>query len=145
MPNSGLVAITASIGEICGLAGCRVSRLAADGHKDKEVQYFLDKAGLRWPREFRRVGAGKDGGADVRSFQRLVLTKKLKMRESMALSTAIANSVIRRDENGNPGLNKSKSKGRIDLLSAAVIGVGLAEPFFDKDHRPTWRYAGMAG
>ena len=55
------------------------------------------------------------------------------MRESMALSTAIANSVIRRDENGNPGLSKAKSRGRIDLLSAAVIGCGLAEPFFDKE------------
>ena len=125
------------------LVGCRVSRLAADGHKDKEVQYFLDKANLRWPREFRRVGAGKDGGADVRSFQRLVLTKKLKMRESMALSTAIANSVVRRDPNGNPGLDKSKSKGRIDLLSAAVIGVGLAEPFFDREE-PVFRF-GLAG
>ena len=127
------------------LAGCRVSRLAADGYKDKEIQYFLDKANLRWPREFRRVGAGKDGGADVRSFQRLVLTKKLKMLESMALSTAITNSTVTRDRNGNPGLDKSKSKGRIDLLSAAVIGVGLAEPFFDKEHRPTWQYVGMAG
>ena len=60
------------------LAGCRVSRLAADGHKDAEVQDYLDRANLRWPREFRRVGAGKDGGADVRSFQRLVLTRKLR-------------------------------------------------------------------
>ena len=127
------------------LTGCRVSKLAADGHKDKEVQYFLDRANLRWPREFRRVGAGKDGGADVRAFQRLVLTRKLKMKPSISLSTAIANSTIRRDENGNPGLDKSKSKGRIDLLSAAVIGVGLAEPYFEAAHRPAWRYKGMAG
>ena len=92
------------------LSGCRVSKLAADGYKDSEVQDFLDRANLRWPREFRSVGAGKDGGADVRSFQRLVLTRKLKLRASLALSTAIANSIIRRDPNGNPGLDKSKSK-----------------------------------
>ena len=36
-----------------------------------------------------RVGAGKDGGADVRAFQRLVLTRKLRMIPSVALVTAI--------------------------------------------------------
>ena len=127
------------------LAGCRVRKIAADGYKDSEIQDYLDRANLRWPREFRRVGAGKDGGADVRSFQRLVLNGRLKMRKSLALSSAIANSTIRRDGNGNPGLDKSRSRGRIDLLSAAVIAAGLAEPHFDRVNRPGWRYAGMAG
>ena len=127
------------------LRGCRVARLAADGYKDSEIMDFLDRANLRWPREFRRVGAGKSGGADVRAFQRLVLDCKLKMRPNLALSTAIANSIIRRDENGNPGLNKSKSRGRIDLLSAAVIAGGLAESYFDKVARPAWRSLGAIG
>ena len=87
---------------------------------------FLDAAGLRWPYEFRRVGAGKDGGRDVRCLQRLVMTKQLKMRPSLAFSTAISKSELRRDPNGNPGLNKSTSRGRIDLLSAAVLAAGLA-------------------
>ena len=126
------------------LSGCRVAKIAGDGYKDSEIMDFLDRANLRWPREFRRVGAGKDGGADVRSYQRLVLTKRLKMRASLALSTAIANSTIRRDPNGNPGLDKSRSRGRIDLLSAAVIAAGLAEPFFDKVPRRSWTYRGMA-
>ena len=125
------------------LAGCHVARIAADGYKDKEIQDYLDRANLRWPREFRRVGAGKDGGADVRSFQRLVLNQKLKLRASLALSTAIANSMIRRDGNGNPALDKSKSKGRIDLLSAAVIAGGLAEPHFDKPEQSF--HFGLAG
>ena len=124
------------------LKGWRVARIAADGYKDSEVKDFLDRARLRWPREFRRVGAGKDGGADVRAFQRLILDKRLKMNPSLALSTAIANSTIRRDANGNPGLDKSKSRGRIDLLSAAVIAGGLAAPLFDKVTRPAWRYRG---
>ena len=84
-------------------------------------------------------------GADVRAFQRLVLACKLKMKPSLALSTAIANSIIRRDDNGNPGLNKSKSRGRIDLLSAAVIAGGLAESYFDKVARPAWRSLGAIG
>ena len=127
------------------LRGCRVTKIAADGYKDSEILDFLDRARLRWPREFRRVGAGKDGGRDVRCFQRLVLSRNLKLKPNLALSTAIANSIIRRDGNGNPGLDKSKSRGRIDLLSAAVISGGLAEPLFDKTRRPAWRSLGALG
>ena len=61
------------LGDVSGaLAGVTVKGLAADGYKDGEVRQFLDRAGLRWPYSFRRVGAGKDGGADVRATQRLV-------------------------------------------------------------------------
>ena len=114
------------------LAGVTVKGMAADGYKDAEVKDFLDRAGLRWPTNFRRVGAGKDGGRDVRALQRLVLNRKLKMRDSLAFVTAVSKSTIRRDGNGNPGLDKSDSLGRIDILSAAVIAAGLAEPEFDK-------------
>ena len=114
------------------LQGCRVHRLASDGYKDAEVKDFLDRAGLRWPYEPRRVGAGKDGGMDVRRFQRLVLTGRLKMLENLSLFTAIANSTLRRDENGNPALSKAKSRGRIDVLSAGIIATGLAEPLMGR-------------
>ena len=53
------------------LVGVRVEAAAADGFKDAEVRDFLDRAAVRWPIDFRRVGAGKDGGKDVRAFQRL--------------------------------------------------------------------------
>ena len=112
-----------------------VKKLAADGYKDKECKLFLDRAGLNWPYQFRRVGAGKDGGADVRALQRLVLNGRLRLRESLALATAVSHSSIHRDANGNPGLEKSKARGRIDLLSAMVISAGLAEEQFDKRQR----------
>ena len=127
------------------LEGCRVHRLAADGYKDSEIKDFLDRAGLRWPAEFRRVGAGKDGGRDVRSLQRMVLTGKLRMHESLSLSTAIANSAIHRDANGNPGLDRAKSRGRIDVLSAAVIAAGLAEPLMDRKPKRRKFYMGSVG
>ena len=117
------------------LAGCRVERAAADSYKDSEIRDFLDRAAVRWPVDFRRVGAGKDGGADVRAFQRLVLQRKLAMAENLSLVTAIAKSTIRRDGNGNPGLDKASARGRIDVLSAAVIACGLAEPRFDRPER----------
>ena len=126
------------------LAGVRVAAAAADGYKDSEVKDFLDRAAVRWPIDFRRVGAGKDGGRDVRAFQRLTIQKQLAMFPNLSLVTAISKSVLRRDPNGNPGLDKSTSRGRIDILSAAVIAAGLAESEFDRRRRPRWRYRGAA-
>ena len=117
------------------LAGCRVRAAAADSYKDSEVRDFLDRAAVRWPIDFRRVGAGKDGGADVRAFQRLVLNGKFRLLPNLALVTAISKSTLRRDANGNPGLDKSTSRGRIDVLAAAVIAAGLAAPAFDRPKR----------
>ena len=126
------------------LAGCRVAAAAADGYKDAEVRDALDKAAVRWPIDFRRVGAGKDGGRDVRRLQRLVLDQRLAMLPNLALVTAISKSTLRRDGNGNPGLDKATSRGRIDVLSAAVIAAGLAAPAFDRPQRRRLRSA-LAG
>ena len=122
------------------LAGCRVEAAGADSYKDSEVKDFLDRAAVRWPIEFRRVGAGKDGGRDVRAFQRLVMTGRFRMVENLSLATAIQKSTLRRDGNGNPGIDRATSRGRIDVLSAAVIAAGLAEAEFDRPPRRGWRY-----
>ena len=127
------------------LAGVHVAGAAMDSYKDSETKDFLDRAAVRWPIQFRRVGAGKDGGRDVRAFQRLVMQRRLRMAENLSLASAIAKSTLRRDGNGNPGLDKAKANGRIDVLSAAVIAAGLAEPAFDRKPRPAWRYRGLAG
>ena len=47
---------------------------------------------------------------------------------------------MRRDANGNPALDKASSRGRIDVLSAAVIAAGLAEPAFDRPERRPVRF-----
>ena len=126
------------------LAGCRVAGAAADSYKDSEVRDFMDKAAIRWPIGFRRVGAGKDGGADVRAFQRLVIQRRLRLADNLALVTAIAKSALRRDANGNPAIERGTSRSRIDVLSAAVIACGLAASAFDRKSRPSWRYRGAA-
>ena len=126
------------------LAGCRVVAAAADSYKDSEVRDFLDRAAVTWPVQFRRVGAGKDGGADVRAFQRLVIQKRFSMSTNLSLATAISKSTLRRDANGNPAINRATSRGRIDVLSAAVIAAGLAERAFDRPARRRLRY-GLAG
>ena len=66
------------------------------------------------------------------------------MVENLAFVTAITKSTLRRDANGNPGLDKANSRGRIDILSAAVIAAGLAEPGFDRKPKRKLRFA-LAG
>ena len=126
------------------LAGCRVVAAGADSYKDSEIRDFLDRAAVRWPIDFRRVGAGKDSGRDVRAFQRLVLQRRLALAENLSLVTAISKSTLRRDGNGNPGIDRATGRGRIDVLSAAVIACGLAESGFDRPSRRRLRYA-LAG
>ncbi len=121
------------LGDVVGaLEGVNVKHAAMDGYKDNEAMDFMERAGINWRVEYRRVGAGKDGSRDLRALQRLVLNRKLKLSDSLALVTAVSKSEVRRDANGNPALNKADSRGRIDLLSAAIIAAGLAEPEFDK-------------
>ena len=126
---------------VIAMAGQHVHGLAADSYKDSESRDFFEGAGIGWPVTFRRVGAGRDGGHDVRALQRLVLTGRLKMIESLAFGSAVAASTLHRDSNGNPALSKSSSRGRIDVLSATVIAAGLAEPLFDRPRPRRRRFA----
>ena len=126
------------------LAGERVLAAGADRYRKAEAMQVLDGADLRWPMSWRGMGASAkaDGSHDVRSLQRLVLTRKLRTLESLLLADAIKSSVIRRDGSGNPALDKSSKAGRIDALSAAVIAAGLAEIQGMKPRR-SWRPGGL--
>lgn len=110
--------------------GCEVKVIGADRYRRAELLQALSETHLqRTPVVFRGQGASAtaDGSADVRAFQRLVLERRVSCRESLILESAIASSMIRRDGAGNPALDKAKSTGRIDALSAAVIAAGLYE------------------
>ena len=122
------------------MKGQRVIRLAADFYKQSEAEDVLDRAGVRWPREFRRAGRGPQGGRDVRGFQRLIVAGRLRFLESLALASAVRGSSIHRDGNANPALNKAGSRDRIDLLSATIIGAGIAEPLVDRPPRRARRF-----
>ena len=126
------------------LAGERVLAAGADRYRKAEAMQALDGADLRWPITWRGVGASAkaDGSHDVRSLQKLVLTRKLRTVENLLLDTAIAASVIRRDGAGNPALDQGSKAGRIDALSAAVIAAGLAEIQGMKPRR-SWRPGGL--
>ncbi len=108
-----------------GIEGEEVIGCVADRYRQAEAQQALAEVGIEWPMEWRATGAGKDGSADIRAFQSEVLESHLRTAPSLLMESAIAECVIGRDTNGNPRLDKARSKGRIDALQAAVLAVGL--------------------
>ena len=68
---------------------------------------------------------GSQGSADVRAFQRAILRGEFKTLPSLLMPLALKSTILRRDGNGNPALERGNT-GRIDVLSACVLSAGLA-------------------
>lgn len=128
------------------LEGQTIIGAGADRYRRAETEQFLADGELRWPMYWRGTGASKtaDGSLDIRSFQRMVLGRKLKHDGGLLMSSAVADSVLRFDPAGNPALNKSRRNGRIDAVSAGVIAAGLSQRF-EAAPRYKWRYGGIVG
>ena len=105
----------------------------ADRYKMKDVEMAMAKADAPWEVEFRPVGTGPDGAADVRAFQNEVLDGVLQTTDNLLLTSSIKESILRRDPNGNPGLDKRRSRGRIDGLQASILAVGPGRRWREPD------------
>ena len=103
------------------LVAADVVGAVADGYRCAEV---LDVC--PWGLETVRTGTGPDGSSAVRAFQRAILTGAVATAPNLSLATAIKESTLRRDGNGNPAVDRARRSGRIDVLSAAVLAVGAA-------------------
>ena len=107
------------------VAGQEVVSLTSDRHRKPEVLQAMAEASLPWEIDWRGVGAGDDGIADIHGFQAEVLESRVKHRLSLAMETSLRNAIVRRDNrNGNPYVDKSRMRGRIDMAQAAVHAVG---------------------
>ena len=102
------------------LVDAKVRGAFADAYRSAELRDCLPP----WPLSVVRSGAGPDGSAAVRAFQSAVLTNTLALLPNLSLSSAIKESTLRRDGNGNPAVDRARSSGRIDVLSAAILAVG---------------------
>ena len=107
------------------LAGATVRACVADEYKSAAL-----KDATPWPLTIVRTGAGPDGSASVRAFQLAVLTKKLQLVSNLSLASAIKESTLSRGRTGMPAIERSRSHGRIDTLSAAVLAVGAASKYY---------------
>lgn len=99
---------------------------AADNYAKTDIMQVFHEAKYDMSLlDFRRVGAGPHGKEDVEAFQSEILTGHLSVPYNMALEHAILRSRLRRDPNGNPAIQKANNKGRIDVLQASLLAVGM--------------------
>lgn len=102
--------------------------IAADKYQKTKVEQALLEMGLGHVEvNFRRVGQGPEGKEDIEAFQSEVLEPHLSVGENLIVDMAIANSVVERDGNRNPRVMKSHQKGRIDVIQAAILAVGIGQ------------------
>ena len=102
--------------------------VAYDRFRKPELEALLDHLGVGAPRFPRGTGASAkaDGSHDVRAFQRAVMTEKIRVKPLKLWRSGLRWCELRTDEAGNPALMKSSKRGRIDVVSAAVLAVGLS-------------------
>ena len=103
-----------------------IGGMSADMYQMKMLEQALVAAGrppdmVTW----RRVGTGPQGFEDVQAFRSEVLEAHMRPTPSLALESAIKESQMRRDGNGNAALDKGRRKGRIDVLQAGILAVGM--------------------
>ena len=108
------------------LAGVDIVSGGSDQYRRAEVEQVLDdpKTGADFGWNFRRMGSGPQGSSDCRAFQRFLLKGEIRTTESLLFAHGLSSATIARDGNGNPSLLRS-GRGRIDLVSAAVLAAGL--------------------
>ena len=113
-------------GVVHSLVGVDVVAGASDRFRRAEVLMLLEdpKTGVEFGWEFVPMGCGERGSNDIRSFQKMVLEAEIKTLPNLLFASGLASAIIRRDGNSNPGLERS-GRGRIDLISAAVLASGL--------------------
>ena len=111
---------------VAKLSGVEIEAGASDRFRKAEVQQILEdpKTGIEFEWEFVPRGCGERGSADVRAFQKLVLEADIKTLPNLLFAHGLSSAIVRRDGNSPPGLERS-GKGRIDLVSAAVLAAGL--------------------
>ena len=120
------------------LDGIQIELGGADRYRQAETMDALAAARValpsapHWRMTWRGTGAGAKatGSADIRAFQRRAYTRRLIAPPGAALlQQAITESALRHDGAGNPALDKSRTRGRIDALQASVIAAGLSDEF----------------
>ena len=113
-------------GVLADLAGVELVGGGSDQYRRAEVEQVLDDpaTGCEFDWSFRRMGAGPQGSNDVRAFQTFLLKGEIKTTESLLFAAGLSSATVARDGNGNPSLLRS-GRGRIDLVSAAVLASGL--------------------
>lgn len=105
----------------------KIKKLVADGYQAVELLQRLREKGIEVqtiPQTATKLGFG------VKSFEELVISKRLKTNRHKILEWNIHNAKLYTDGNNNQKILKDKSKFRVDGAVAGAMAIGelLAEP-----------------
>ena len=103
---------------------------SADRYKKLDVEQAVAESGIGWNRfkmHWRPVGKGPDGSADIRAFRRAVAKLEVNCSKNLMMESAIRESIVKRDDNGNLALYKARQKGRNDAVQAGILSVGIGQ------------------
>ena len=103
--------------------GYQIAAICYDSFKRSEVGDGLRAADVTARQVLRRFGPF-DGGEDAERFRRAVYDRHVAAPSTLLMRSALSEAVCRRDAQLNPCLDKGRSTGRIDAVSAAVLAVG---------------------
>lgn len=101
----------------------KIAAVVFDTFKESEIRDGLAANDIQCRQVMRRFGPFH-GGEDLERFRREVLGEHLSVSPSLLMRSALSDAVCRRDGQLNPCLDKGRSLGRIDPVSAAVLAVG---------------------
>ena len=126
----------------------RPTVIVADRWREAELRDALDKAGVPGAELNVRGQGFKDGGADVRDFQRAMADGRVVPVPSLLLRSAMSEARTVSDPAGNSKLSKNtqggrRKRARDDAAAAAIlaVAVGVRRPAVPVRR---WRYRGMA-
>ncbi|KPP85799.1 MAG: Phage terminase-like protein, large subunit [Rhodobacteraceae bacterium HLUCCO07] len=102
--------------------GEHVTAITMDRYKQAELGEAITRAGIRAPLVWRGQGF-RDGGEDAERLRRAVFDGQVKVRPSLLLRSAFADTVCLRDPANNIKIAKARSTGRIDAAAATVLAV----------------------
>lgn len=106
------------------LMGEQVISCSLDRFRKAEAeQAFAEALVHHWEFDWRGVGSGMDGSADIRNTQAEVLEGRIKIEESLLLVHSITDAEVKLDTNQNPSLDKSRKGARIDPLQCTILAV----------------------
>ena len=116
-----------------------VRMAGGDEFRKAEINDVVSAANLPW--DIHWQGRAKEVAYGIRAFQRVFAAGDLTLNPNGLLENAIAGSVLRFTPDGNPILDKSKNRARIDALTACCQAVGLWFRHRDDDDGPQFAVA----
>ena len=118
--------------------------MSADRYKASEVRSYCRAAEVPWEVSFYGTGSGAtaDGSRHVRAFRRFVAERRVRVAESLLVTSALAHSVVDVSKLGNPSLARSQ-RSRVDVTAAMLLAIGEAAQH--EDRPAEWTILGAFG